>query len=139
MKKEFVVDNSVVMSWLFEDESTEYTESILSAKEDFAAHVPAIWPLEVVNVLASAERRRRVTGSDSMRFLTLLESLPISVSLDSEKCGMRVLLPLCRDFGLTSYDASYLLLAMSLGIPIATVDKALTAAAKKAGLKIFLR
>ena len=72
MKSIFVVDNSVVMSWLFKDEVNKYADAVLDRLTDAKAYVPVIWPLEVVNVLLTAERRNRIRQADSVRFLTLL-------------------------------------------------------------------
>ena len=67
----FVVDNSVVMAWCFGDESSKYTDAVLACLEAGEAVVPAIWPLEVGNVLLVAERRGRLGKSDVARFLEL--------------------------------------------------------------------
>ena len=57
MKTDLVIDNSVVMAWFFRDESTKFADNILDQFENYAAIVPAIWPLEVGNVLLVAERK----------------------------------------------------------------------------------
>jgi predicted nucleic acid-binding protein len=41
------------------------------------------------------------------------------------------------EFELTAYDAAYLMLARTNGLPLATRDKALIRAARKAGVDIF--
>lgn len=51
MSARFVVDNSVVMSWCFENEGNSYAEAVLEGLESAEVIVPAIWPLEVGNVL----------------------------------------------------------------------------------------
>jgi len=76
---DFVVDNSVVMSWCFKDESNHYADAVLNRLTKATAVVPSIWPLDVVNVLLVAERQKRLSDADSMRFLTLLSQLPIRV------------------------------------------------------------
>lgn len=73
----FVIDNSVVMSWCFKDEENQYADDVLDYLSNATAHVPSIWPLEVVNVLLVAERRKRLFESDSVRFISLLYQLPI--------------------------------------------------------------
>jgi predicted nucleic acid-binding protein len=47
-------------------------------------------------------------------------------------------LQLARRYKLSSYDASYLELALRLGMPLATLDEDLQKAAKKAGVKRFV-
>jgi predicted nucleic acid-binding protein len=79
MSTRFVVDNSVVMAWCFEDEPAGYAEAVLETLETCEAVVPAIWPLEVGNVLLAAERKKRLSEADVFRFLALLSDLPITV------------------------------------------------------------
>lgn len=133
----FVVDNSVVMAWAFEDESDIYTENVLDSLTTSKAIVPAIWHLEVVNVLKTSERRGRLKEADSTSFVSFLESLPISTAMDACEGKMAELLSVARSYNLSSYDASYLLLAMKMTVPIATKDKALRVAALKAGVHIW--
>lgn len=133
----FVVDNSVVMAWCFEDESDRYAEAVLNSLETAEAVVPAIWPLEVGNVLVVAERRNRLGAADSMRFLTLLKSLPIRVDQEPPDRMLGEIVALARDQNLSTYDASYLDLAMRLGLPIATQDVCLLKAAKKCRVPVY--
>jgi hypothetical protein len=46
MVKHFVVDNSVVMSWCFKDETNKYADTVLDRLTESAAVVPSIWPLD---------------------------------------------------------------------------------------------
>lgn len=133
----FVVDNSVVMAWCFEDEASEYADAILECLQDGEAHVPGIWPLEIGNVLLVAERKRRLGKADVVRFLELVGSLPLSVEQESPKRMLTDIIALARDLRLSTYDASYLDLAMRLGLPIATQDKLLMKAARKCGVPLL--
>ena len=137
MVEHFVVDNSVVMSWCFRDETNRYADSVLDKLTDASAVVPSIWPLEVVNVLLVAERQKRLSESDSARFLTLLSQLPIVVEYERPEMMMKELLALARVNDLSSYDASYLDLAMRKGIPIATLDNKLIKAARRIAVPIL--
>jgi predicted nucleic acid-binding protein len=136
MIEQFVVDNSVVMSWCFKDETNNYADTVLDRLTELVAVVPSIWPLEVVNVLLVAERQKRLSESDSIRFLTLLSQLPIFVEYERPEM-MKELLALARSNNLSSYDASYLDLAMRKGIPIATLDNKLIEAAKRIDVPIL--
>jgi predicted nucleic acid-binding protein len=132
----FVVDNSVVMSWYFKDETNKYADTVLDKLTGATAVVPSIWPLEVVNVLIVAERQKRLSESDSIRFLTLLSQLPIVVEYERPEM-MKELLALARAYNLSSYDASYLYLAMRKGLPIATLDNKLIEAARSIEVPIL--
>lgn len=136
MVEHFVVDNSIIMSWCFKDGTNDYAEIVLSRLTEATAIVPSIWPLEVVNVLLVAERQKRLSESDSVRFITLLSQLPIVVEYEQPEM-MKELLSLARANGLSSYDASYLDLAMRNGFSIATLDNKLINAAKKSDVPIL--
>ncbi|MBW2000641.1 MAG: type II toxin-antitoxin system VapC family toxin [Deltaproteobacteria bacterium] len=138
MAAAFVVDNSVVMSWCFKDESNSYSDAVLDSLKECTAFVPTIWPLEVVNVLLVAERRRRLSRADSIRFITLLTQLPIVLEEEQPPIMMKELLALARENRLSSYDASYLDLAMRKGLPIATLDRKIRAAAARTKVAIFM-
>jgi predicted nucleic acid-binding protein len=131
MSSRFVVDNSVVMAWCFQNGGNRYAEDVLESLEAGEAFVPAIWPLEVGNVLLVAERRKRLSHASVVRFLALLSSLPIRVEQETPERMLKEIVSLARAHELSTYDASYLDLAMRLGLPIATQDTSLTRASKK--------
>ena len=137
MKRPIVIDNSVVMSWCFEDEASDYADSVLNELKITSAIVPSIWPYEVVNVLLVAERQKRLKKAESVQFVTLLSQLSILVDEDSPEKSMKDVLALGRETGLSSYDAAYLELAMRNGFRLATLDKKLTAAAKAVDVNLF--
>jgi predicted nucleic acid-binding protein len=128
----FVLDTSVTMAWCFEDEATAETEAVLDRLAGEEAVVPALWRLEVANVLLVAERRGRMTEARVARFLGLLEQLPIR--LDPVAAGFATVLSIGRRHGLSAYDAAYLALAERLSAPIATLDQDLLAASRRAGV-----
>ena len=136
MSTDFVIDTSVVMSWCFKDETNRYTDGILDLLEEATAFAPSIWPLEVGNVLLVAERRKRLSEADSRRFIALLSDLPIIVEQEPPERMIHEILALARKHKLSSYDASYLDLAMRKGLSIATIDENLIAAAERSRVPI---
>ena len=137
MSGDFVIDNSVVMAWCFQDETSQYADDILDRLENTAGFAPSIWPLEVCNVLLVAERKRRISEAGSTRFIALLAELPIIVEQESPDRMIKEIFALARKHRLSSYDASYLDLAMRKGFPIATLDKGLLAAAKRSEVPVL--
>ena len=137
MAGRFVVDNSIVMTWCFQDEVNEFADTVLDSLAESIAVVPSIWPLEVINVLLAAERKNRLQESDSARFLSLLSQLPITVDRSWPERLMKDLLTLGRANSLTSYDAAYLELAMRQGLPIATLDRKLLDAARRVDIPVL--
>lgn len=137
MALRFVVDNSVVMSWCFAEEEDLYPEAVLDSLASGEACVPAIWPLEVGNVLLVAERKKRLSEAEVVRFLALLTNLPIMVEQEAPERMRKEIVALAREYDLSTYDASYLDLAMRSGLPISTRDAALITAAKKCQVPLF--
>jgi len=137
MSGDFIIDTSVVMAWCFQDEANQYADTILDRLESAVGLVPAVWPLEVCNVLLTAERKKRIGEADSTRFIALLAELPIIVEQEPPDRMMKEIFALARKQKLSSYDASYLDLAMRKGLPIATIDKNLSAAAKRCKVQVL--
>lgn len=131
-----VIDASVTMAWCFEDEATERTEAVLDHLRSDEGVVPALWHLEVANVLLVAERRERMTEAQVSRFLDLLGQLPIRI--DPQPIDTTAVLAAGRRHGLSAYDATYLVLAERLGVPCATLDERLCAACTAAGVRLFV-
>ena len=102
------------------------------------AHVPATWGLEVASVIAKAEAKGLVTEARSGAFLEMLEGVDIEVDASTSAHALSDTLHLARRYKLSAYDASYLELALRLGMPIATLDEDLQKAAKKSGIKKFV-
>ena len=132
----FVLDASMTMSWCFADESTPYSRQVLDSLLDSYAEVPALWPFEIANVLAVNEKRQRLTKAASVEFLQTLSGLDIRIDRSFPEVDGKVLLPLVWRYGLTAYDTAYLELAKRKGLPLATFDKELIAAASLEGVTL---
>jgi len=137
VSERFVLDASVTMCWCFTDEQNELSRHSLQALRDGEAVVPAIWTLEVANVLLIAERRKRLTRAESEQFLSLLEALPITIDICSIQAISSRILALGRDYQLSSYHAAYLAIAMQEGLPLATNDANLLRAMAMLGVNKF--
>ena len=134
---EFVVDCSVAMAWCFPDEANAYADAALDALKNGQAHVPALWPIEVSNVLVVAERRGRISASEADDFVRLVQGLPIVVERDTPDRAFTEILLLARQHRLTSYDAAYLELALRSSLPLCTLDDDLKTAATALGVREF--
>ena len=77
MSAAFVVDCSIAMAWLFHDEATPKTAALLNRLATETALVPAWWFIEIANVLAMAERKGRITPTQSDAFIADLSKLAI--------------------------------------------------------------
>lgn len=129
-----VLDCSIAMAWCFEDEATEFTDSLLECLAEGSARVPSIWSLEVANVLAISELKGRTTQAKITQFLQLLGDLPINIDAKTGEKAFTDILTLARSNRLTSYDAAYLELAVREGLPLATLDQGLKRVAGNIGV-----
>jgi predicted nucleic acid-binding protein len=130
----FVLDASVVMTWAFPDEAEEAASAALRLLRFEVAHVPAVWWFEVRNVLLINERRQRITEADTRAFLGSLSGMNIEIDRSSDDLGIATL---CRRHRLSVYDTSYLELALREGVPLATLDRKLAAAARSEGVALI--
>jgi predicted nucleic acid-binding protein len=137
LNPQFVLDCSIAMTWCFADEATSKTEALLLRLVDEVALVPSLWNLEVVNVLAVAERKKRLSAPASQAFLDQIAKFNLVTDTESAERTLKQLLPLCRAHQLTSYDATYLMLAIERRLPLATLDEDLRRAAKKEKLVLL--
>ena len=133
----FVLDATVALSWAFRGEGGGYVEDVLAELEDREARVAAVWPVEVSNGLAAAERLGRLEPADTTSFLSLLMALPIQVDQGETRRVFDAVHRLARTHDIPSSDASYLDLALRLGVPLATLDARLWNAAGREGVRIF--
>jgi predicted nucleic acid-binding protein len=129
----FVVDASIALAWCFADEATEQTDALLDEAAVLGALAPTIWSYEMANILGQAVASRRITGPEvSARLAEAVALVEVTGAVDS-------LVALCgavTAHGLTAYDAAYLLLAQATGLRLATLDRALRAAAVAAGVPV---
>jgi predicted nucleic acid-binding protein len=134
----FVLDNSVAMRWLLHDGSTErvaYANKVLEllTQESSEAVVPSIWALEAANVIVKAQAKAQLSEARATSFVALLQDMSITPDTRTAERALGDTLQLARRFKLSSYDASYLELAMREGLPLATLDDELRSAMRQTG------
>lgn len=133
----FVLDGSITLAWLFEDEADAYEEAVEDSLIEASAVVPSLWYLEVANGALIGERRKRTTEVKVTQFFTLLKSLPITADEETVVKAWQETLQLARTHKLSVYDAAYLELAIRRGLPLATPDEDLTATAAAVGVEEY--
>jgi predicted nucleic acid-binding protein len=134
---ELVLDCSVAIAWLFEDEAAAETDVLLDRTAREGAAVPALSHYEVANVLLQAERQKRLVPGRVPALLQRLARLPIETHAAPRGLDWAGLIGLAADPRLTAYDASYLALAERLALPLATRDRALRDAAVSRGVAVL--
>ncbi len=132
-----VIDASMTLAWLFEDERTRPVNEVLSFVAESGAVVPFHWRTEIANTFLMAERRSRVTADFVDRSLKDLEGLPIDIDQNSAEFVWGETRRIATVNGLTIYDAIYLELALRTKLPLATLDKQLAKAATDSGVRLM--
>jgi predicted nucleic acid-binding protein len=133
----FVVDNSVALTWCFEDERTPATTALLEQVGEAGGFAPMLWPLEALNGLFVAERRGRLDASRRRRLAGFLHALPITLDAETASQAWTATARLAERFGLSAYDAAYLELAQRHQLPLATLDRDLRSAATALGVTVL--
>lgn len=131
----FVVDASVSAAWLLPDEANHFTEAALQATAETDVWVPALWLLEIGNLLLSAQRRKRI--GDAKRRELVLAASALRLRVDREAVSMTDIDAIASAFALSAYDAVYLELARRRSLPLATQDAGLLRALKAAGVAVL--
>ena len=129
----FVLDASVALAWFVRPQATAYTDRVRRLAKREPLHVPAVWALEIANALATLGRRGNLTERAARTAADLLGSLAVTVHKD--RLTIPEMFDLAERFGLSTYDASYLDLAICLRLPLACRDGALQRALVGAGVR----
>jgi predicted nucleic acid-binding protein len=124
-----VLDSSVTMAWIYLDETTEAVRSVFERIAERSAWVPALWRLEVANMLEMGVRRGRHSADFRDATLSDLALLPIRPEPEMHERAWGPTVKLAQRHRLTLYDAAYLELALRRGLPLATLDRELRVAA----------
>lgn len=129
-----VVDNSVIVSWIFPAQATPYTERLLELAGSSTLHTAFIWPAEFANVASVMVRRGLLSEAQGEDMLRMADTL--NLITDRTPPDIATLYRTSRRHALSVYDAAYLELAMRLDLPLATRDASLEKAAR--ALDLFL-
>jgi len=128
------------MAWLVnraDRAEAELADEILRSIQMAEAVVPALWFPEVANGVLVAERRGGIGGSTAASFMGLVNALPIVEDRIGASAVQGRVLTLARAHELTGYDATYLELVLRTGGMLATFDRQLAEAVRKAGGRVF--
>ena len=130
----FVIDASVVATWLLPDESTPEIEALLDRTPLDPAVAPDLLWHEVRSIVLTAIRRGRIAEPDMEPALHALSALAVH---NGGAGDGPTTLRLAQRHRLSSYDSTYLALALNQQLPLATLDRRLAAAARTEGLQVL--
>lgn len=134
----FVVDASAVLAWLMPDEFSEELDAHLDRwKEGEEVYAPSLLRYEVANALVSAcFRKKRITQEEMVTKLAEFDGLEFVFDDWCELAVTKSTVLLSEKYSLSIYDASYLDLALLLGVELVTLDADLEEAAKEAFVEL---
>jgi predicted nucleic acid-binding protein len=104
----FIVDNSVALAWCFEDEHTDPIVALLDRVAERGAFGPSLWPLEALNGLLMAERKKRLDAMRRNSLAGFLRALPIIVDQETADQAWTATIRPAERYRLSVYDAAYL-------------------------------
>ncbi len=134
-----VIDASLVLEWVLSDARSGEAEAILSRAASDEVWVPALFWLEVGNVLRTRLRRGLIGEEFRDASLARIRVLQLRTDNPDDPSGQALArtVALSDRFGLTVYDAAYLELALRTGSDLGSFDEDLCLAAASAGLTVL--
>ena len=133
--KHIIIDSSVAIKWYLPDEEND---EALKIKSDFNKRivlidVPILFFYEVSNVLRTTTKQLRIENVNSTKAYYHL--LDLNFNTYSSKDLFKKALEKAFTLDISSYDASYIVLAEHLQIPFYSADEKLV---RKAGHELVL-
>ncbi len=127
-----VVDASVVLGWLLEQESAPGSAAVLEAHLSGAEPLvaPELLQYEVANVLVTGARLPAPLAREAYAHLEALEIETYSLGAPHYDAAIA----LAAEHRISVYDASYAVLALALGCRLLTADRKLVRALAPLGI-----
>lgn len=119
-----VVDASVILAYIVPDELLEESLTIViqqGLRSERLLTAPHILKFEVPNGLKSMILRKRTTVKQATAIVKKFNELPIIYN----EVDINAVFACSQKENVSCYDASYLILARSLSVPLLTLDKRL--------------
>lgn len=132
-----VLDASVAIRWILEDQATPQTDDPLARVSVDDVHVPDIWRYEVAQVVV---RQHRACGLADYKALELANRLyGLALVVDQPLTWSRMLrcIGWPTGLGVKLPDAVYVDLAYRRGLSLATLDRQQAAAAERLGVRVI--
>ena len=131
------LDSSMSLTWCLSNQANQVSKSVLYQVKLEGVLVPAVWHLEMANILGLKLRDGNLSRADLGEALSLLHLLDIVTDNSISSWNITNYLECIERFHLAAYDALYLELALRTGSPLATFDKAMIASAQRHGVPLL--
>lgn len=136
--RKVVVDASVCLKWVFEEEDSEKARNLLtlSEKRDILLVSPEIWEYEIVNGFASAMLKDKLSYLQSKKLLGMV--LEASPQIISTHDLLLKSLENCHKYRISAYDSAYITLALENRIILVSADEKLVKKVSDSNVAITL-
>jgi predicted nucleic acid-binding protein len=124
----------MALTWCLPNQASPMSVAVLKRIQREGAVVPAIWHIEMANILGLKVRDGFLSQRELEDALVLLQLLDIVT--DEVSPRLDHLLPLMAEYRLAAYDTIYLDLAKRKNIVLATFDKEMREAARRNGIML---
>ena len=121
-----VIDASILAQTVIKEEYTELALKLIEKLESIYA--PPLILYEIGNTLIILIHRKLITKEDALRKLRFLTAIP---TLNIKEPTLDKVAEIAIELKTTFYDASYLTLALEIGVPLITADRKLYEKGKK--------
>ena len=129
-----VADSSLIASCVLKSEATTAALALLERAPDW--RVPRLWRYEMLNILATMIKAKRLSRSDAeTTFRQLLDTL----RTNERDPDSSFVLSLVEQYGISGYDAHFVALARDLGVKLYTQDRELLKKFPETAVKWFVR
>ncbi|MEO7634512.1 MAG: type II toxin-antitoxin system VapC family toxin [Sphingomicrobium sp.] len=132
-----MLDASAFAPVLLEDEASRMLPGLVEALTGPGMAAPAHWRIEVANLLWTAVRRGRLGLAERPIAVQTIAAAVIEFDRSTDDHLYDATWRLAEAHSLTIYDAAYLELALRRGLPLATHDAQLIAAAAKVSVSLY--
>ncbi len=124
---EIIVAASVAAAWFLPDEHNDAADQVMAGLQGSPARASSLFWFQVRSLFVMAEKRGRLKPGEAALSMTQLRSLPILAAGSGSDWQV---IALSHRHGLSGHDASYLAVAIQEQLPLATLDKKLSTAAR---------
>lgn len=132
-----VADASMVLEWFLPGQSTADSMRVFDIARKGLIVVPALWIWETQSVLLKFVRQRFLTSARAMEIRLELSVISKRIEESPDDWIIERTWEIATRQMITFYDASYVELALRLGLPLASTDKGTKHAARGMGVPLL--
>ncbi|HOT43835.1 MAG TPA: type II toxin-antitoxin system VapC family toxin [Spirochaetota bacterium] len=131
----YVIDCSFSSALFLPDEKSDHARNFfINLKQADQVLVPSLWWHETTNVLNVATKRKRLSFNDASTVMELLGKLPLETDIIYGAQYLKDVFEITQLYGLSSYDAAYIELALRTRSKLMSLDRGMISAIKNIGL-----